>query len=213
MTANKSTRISIYYGKRIFDLLTACSCLILLSPIILSVGLIIKANSDGSIFYKQLRVGKSTSKKIIFFKIIKFRTMYQNSERYSGAIWATKNDPRITSVGHFLRKTRFDEIPQLVNVIKGEMSLIGPRPERPIFYNKLENAIPFFSERTYGVLPGITGLAQINQGYDTCVDDVRHKVGFDHSYALSLSSIYSWVVMDINIITKTIVLIFDRKGQ
>ncbi|MEF1342080.1 sugar transferase, partial [Vibrio rotiferianus] len=131
----------------------------------------------------------------------------------SGAVWASKNDPRITPVGRVLRKTRLDEIPQLFNVLKGEMSLIGPRPERPDFYQKLEDEIPFFVERTYGVLPGITGLAQVNQGYDSCIEDVRRKVAFDHSYALSLDSYKSWITTDISIMTRTLVVMIDGRGQ
>mgnify|MGYP006219068381 FL=1 len=149
----------------------------------------------------------------MFFEIIKFRTMYVDAETRTGAVWATENDPRITPVGRFLRKTRLDEIPQLFNVIRGDMSLIGPRPERPSFYNKLETAIPYFADRTYGVMPGITGLAQVNQGYDTCIDDVRRKVGFDHSYALSLRSLKSWILMDISIITKTLIVMVDGRGR
>ncbi|MGY3569820.1 sugar transferase [Vibrio sp. SCSIO 43135] len=213
MTTNKSTRASIWCGKRLFDLTAACFGLLILSPIMPLVALAIKVNSRGPIFYKQLRVGKSTPEKMMFFEIIKFRTMYQDAEARSGAVWATEDDPRITPVGRFLRKTRLDEIPQLFNVVKGEMSLIGPRPERPSFYNKLENAIPFFADRTYGVMPGITGLAQVNQGYDTCIDDVRRKVGFDHSYALSLSSVRSWIAMDLSIMTKTIVVMVDGRGR
>lgn len=93
------------------------------------------------------------------------------------------------------------------------MSLIGPRPERPDFYQKLEDEIPFFVERTYGVLPGITGLAQVNQGYDSCIEDVRRKVAFDHSYALSLDSYKSWITTDISIMTRTLVVMIDGRGQ
>lgn len=93
------------------------------------------------------------------------------------------------------------------------MSLIGPRPERPCFYGKLESQIPFFSDRTYGVLPGITGLAQVNQGYDTCIEDVRSKVGYDHSYALALMSFSSWIKMDLEIIKKTILVVVCARGR
>ncbi len=147
------------------------------------------------------------------FEIMKFRTMYCDAESRSGAVWATENDPRITPVGRFLRKTRLDELPQLFNVLKGEMSLIGPRPERPDFYQRLEQEIPYFADRTYGVLPGITGLAQINQGYDTSIEDVRRKVGFDHSYALSLNSFSNWLQTDIAIIVKTIIVMVDGRGR
>jgi lipopolysaccharide/colanic/teichoic acid biosynthesis glycosyltransferase len=98
-------------------------------------------------------------------------------------------------------------------VIKGEMSIVGPRPERPCFYSKLENAIPYFADRTYGVLPGITGLAQVNQGYDTCIEDVRRKVGFDHSYALSLLTPSSWIKRDLSIIAKTVEVMVLGRGQ
>jgi lipopolysaccharide/colanic/teichoic acid biosynthesis glycosyltransferase len=205
--------MSIYIAKRLFDFLGALFALIALAPIMPFIAIAIKLSSPGPIFYKQLRVGKSTPDRMLFFDIIKFRTMYQDAEQRTGAVWATENDPRITPVGRFLRKTRLDEIPQLFNVLRGDMSLIGPRPERPSFYNKLEQAIPYFSDRTYGVMPGITGLAQVNQGYDTCIDDVRRKVGFDHSYALSLRSLKSWVAMDIDIITRTIVVMFDGRGR
>ncbi|EHI9242245.1 TPA: sugar transferase, partial [Vibrio vulnificus] len=161
----------------------------------------------------QLRVGRSTPEKMELFEIMKFRTMYCDAESRSGAVWATENDPRITPVGRFLRKTRLDELPQLFNVLKGEMSLIGPRPERPDFYQRLEQEIPYFADRTYGVLPGITGLAQINQGYDTSIEDVRRKVGFDHSYALSLNSFSNWLQTDIAIIVKTIIVMVDGRGR
>ncbi|KJY94234.1 sugar transferase [Vibrio neptunius] len=211
--SNVSSLYSIWLAKRIFDFLCAVIGLLMLSPILPAIALAIKIDSKGPIFYKQLRVGKSTPEQMMFFEIIKFRTMYVDAETRTGAVWATENDPRITPVGRFLRKTRLDEIPQLFNVIRGDMSLIGPRPERPSFYNKLETAIPYFADRTYGVMPGITGLAQVNQGYDTCIDDVRRKVGFDHSYALSLRSLKSWIVMDVSIITKTLIVMVDGRGR
>ena len=145
--------------------------------------------------------------------MIKFRTMVQDAEKLSGATWATKADPRITRVGRFLRKTRLDELPQFINVIRGEMSLIGPRPERPGFYRKLENEIPFFAERTYGVAPGITGLAQVNQGYDTCIEDVRSKVGYDHRYALALDNPLNWLRMDFGIMIRTVGIMITGRGQ
>ncbi len=203
----------IVLGKRTFDIIIAFSALLILLPLFPIIALCIKSTSKGPVFYKQLRVGKCTSDKVTFFEIIKFRTMYQDAEAKSGAVWATENDPRITPVGLFMRKTRLDEIPQLFNVLKGEMSLIGPRPERPGFYQKLNQAIPFFADRTYGVLPGITGLAQISQGYDTCIDDVRRKVGFDHSYALAMTSISRWIALDMMILFKTLIVMFNGRGR
>ncbi|MYM58664.1 sugar transferase [Vibrio sp. OCN044] len=211
--SNASSLYSIWLAKRTFDFISALLGLIVLSPVMPIIALAIKLDSKGPVFYKQLRVGKSTPKQMMFFEIVKFRTMYVDAETRSGAVWATENDPRITKVGRFLRKTRLDEIPQLLNVVRGEMSIIGPRPERPSFYNKLESEIPYFADRTYGVMPGITGLAQVNQGYDTCIDDVRKKVGYDHSYALSLRSLKSWIMMDISIITKTLIVMVDGRGR
>lgn len=202
-----------WLAKRTFDIIISLIALVVLLPFFPLIAAAIKTTSTGPIFYKQQRVGKSTPDRMEFFDIIKFRTMYQDAETLSGAVWATQDDPRITPVGRFLRKTRLDEIPQLFNVVKGDMSLIGPRPERPSFYNKLENEIPYFADRTYGVMPGITGLAQVNQGYDTCIDDVRRKVGFDHSYALSLRSFKTWFMMDCSIITRTIIVMFDGRGR
>ncbi|MEH0689179.1 sugar transferase [Vibrio cholerae] len=208
-----SAYTTIKHSKRAFDVTVALIGLVLSAPIFVLVALAVKLTSPGPVLYKQLRVGQSSPDRMALFEIIKFRTMYQDAEKVSGAVWATDNDPRITPVGRFLRKTRLDEIPQLLNVIKGEMSLIGPRPERPVFYQKLETAIPYFADRTYGVMPGITGLAQVNQGYDSCIDDVRRKVGFDHSYALSLSSVKSWLLMDMAIMTKTVSVMFNGRGR
>ncbi|EJO3994888.1 sugar transferase [Vibrio vulnificus] len=203
----------IFRAKRLFDLFFALLALLVTLPLFPLIALAIKVTSKGNIIYKQLRVGRSTPEKMELFEIMKFRTMYCDAESRSGAVWATENDPRITPVGRFLRKTRLDELPQLFNVLKGEMSLIGPRPERPDFYQRLEQEIPYFADRTYGVLPGITGLAQVNQGYDTSIEDVRRKVGFDHSYALSLNSFSNWLQTDIAIIVKTIIVMVDGRGR
>ncbi|GAA5644676.1 sugar transferase [Vibrio proteolyticus] len=213
MIIRKSNLLCVHCAKRSFDLLASLTALILLMPVMLVVAAAIKLDSPGPVFYRQTRVGKSMPDKMVLFDIIKFRTMYQDAEQRSGAVWASENDPRITSSGRFLRKTRLDEIPQLLNVLGGKMSLIGPRPERPCFYGKLEHSIPYFTDRTYGVMPGITGLAQINQGYDTCIDDVRRKVGYDHSYALSLTSLKSWLAMDGMIIAQTLKVMFDGRGR
>ncbi|WP_407833027.1 sugar transferase [Vibrio rotiferianus] len=209
----KSVQSRIRNSKRIFDVVISLVILLITLPLFPLIALAILSSSKGPVIYRQLRVGRSTPDQMDLFNIMKFRTMYVDAEQRSGAVWASKNDPRITPVGRVLRKTRLDEIPQLFNVLKGEMSLIGPRPERPDFYQKLEDEIPFFVERTYGVLPGITGLAQVNQGYDSCIEDVRRKVAFDHSYALSLDSYKSWITTDISIMTRTLVVMIDGRGQ
>lgn len=203
----------VLHSKRALDLFVAILGLIVSSFLFPFIALAIKCSSPGPILFKQLRIGLAEQDRTHLFWMYKFRTMQNDAEAKSGAVWATKKDPRITSVGLFLRKTRLDELPQLFNVIKGDMSLIGPRPERPGFYQKLEHAIPFFAERTWGLKPGITGLAQVNQGYDRDIEDVRSKVAFDHSYALSLSSFKSWIKSDLLIIVRTVVVMACGRGQ
>jgi lipopolysaccharide/colanic/teichoic acid biosynthesis glycosyltransferase/cellulose synthase/poly-beta-1,6-N-acetylglucosamine synthase-like glycosyltransferase len=200
-------------AKRTFDVVFSLIGLILTLPLFPLIALAIRLESSGPIFFRQLRIGKSFPDRVLLFEMIKFRTMVQNAEKGTGATWAKKQDARITRVGNFLRKTRLDELPQFINVLVGDMSIIGPRPERPGFYHKLEAAIPFFAERTYGVPPGITGLAQVNQGYDTCIEDVRSKVGFDHTYGLALSSLSSWLKMDLYIMFKTVEVMVMGRGQ
>ncbi|MBV1920855.1 MAG: sugar transferase, partial [Pseudomonadales bacterium] len=199
--------------KRVFDILLSTICLSLTLPFFPFIAILIKLDSSGPVFFTQLRIGQALPYKTELFNMIKFRTMVADAEKNCGAQWASKNDPRITPFGIFMRKTRIDELPQFFNVLLGHMSIIGPRPERPGFYKKLENEIPFFSDRTYGVMPGITGLAQVSQGYDTSIDDVRSKVGFDHSYALAISSLYGWIRMDVTIIIRTISVMLLGRGQ
>lgn len=200
-------------SKRLFDLLIASTGLLLTLPLFPLIALAIKLESHGPVFFRQLRIGKAQPDRVELFEMIKFRSMVNDAERESGAALAQKNDPRITRVGNFLRKTRLDELPQFINVIRGDMSIVGPRPERPGFYQKLETAIPFFAERTYGVAPGITGLAQVNQGYDTCIEDVRSKVGYDHRYALALDNPVAWLKMDLSIIMRTLTVMVMGRGQ
>lgn len=200
-------------AKRCFDIIIASTALLILSPLMPIIALAIKLESRGPVLFSQVRIGLSTPTKMQFFTMYKFRSMVQDAEKTTGATLATKNDARITRMGLFLRKTRLDELPQLFNVLRGDMSIVGPRPERPDFYGKLEKAIPFFAERTFGVMPGITGLAQVHQGYDTCIEDVRSKVGYDHGYALALHSVKSWLRMDLWIMFKTIEVMVTGRGQ
>lgn len=199
--------------KRSIDLAFSIVCLLLTLPLMLIIALLVKVSSKGSIFYCQLRVGKKKAGKVHHFQMIKFRTMVEDAEASSGAVWASSNDNRLTTVGKFLRKTRLDELPQFINVIRGDMSLIGPRPERPEIVVNLEKEIPFYSERTYEMTPGITGLAQVYQGYDTCIDDVRSKIAYDFAYSLSLTKLHRWVLMDLKIIFKTIAIMILGRGQ
>jgi lipopolysaccharide/colanic/teichoic acid biosynthesis glycosyltransferase len=145
--------------------------------------------------------------------MMKFRSMRSDAEARTGAVWATKRDPRVTRVGAFLRKTRLDELPQLINVLMGDMAIIGPRPERPGFYRRLEREIPFFADRTAGLRPGITGLAQVRQGYDSCIADVRRKVAFDHAYAMTLTDLRAWAAADVSIAFRTLAVMAGARGQ
>ena len=203
---------SVRIAKRIFDLAGACALMFVLAIVFVPVALAIRLESPGPVFYRQLRVGRALADRTTLFELIKFRTMRNDAEK-NGAAWASKGDARITRVGAFLRKTRLDELPQALNILRGEMSLIGPRPERPVFFSKLEGAIPLYIERTYGILPGVTGLAQVKQGYDESIEDVRSKVAWDHAYALQLESFWTWLKADIPIALATVGVMVGRKGQ
>ncbi len=213
MNQSDSQGLSVIRLKRVFDLCFTLFALLLLAPLFPLLALAVKCSSPGPVIFKQLRTGVCTSNSTRLFFMYKFRSMVVDAEDATGAVLAQKNDPRMTRVGAFLRKSRLDELPQLFNVLFGDMSLVGPRPERPEFYSKLEDNIPFFTERTYGVLPGITGLAQVNQGYDTCIEDVRSKLGYDLSYSLSLTGIWRWIAMDTSIIWQTVVVMACGRGQ
>lgn len=163
--------------KEIVDRLLAICGLFVLFPVFVVVAIAVKCSSRGPVFFRQARVGKNG----VVFEIIKFRTMVDDAESATGPIWARANDPRITSVGRFLRRSHFDEVPQLLNVIRGEMSLVGPRPERPMFVERFRKEIPNYEERLR-VKPGITGLAQVCHKYDETVKDVRRKLAYDLLY-------------------------------
>ncbi|WP_299016408.1 sugar transferase [uncultured Photobacterium sp.] len=199
--------------KRVSDILLSTIGLIITLPLWPIIALFIKLDSPGTILYRQLRVGRISEEQAELFEVIKFRTMAHNAESLSGAVWASQDDPRITRIGRFLRATRLDELPQFINVLKGEMSLIGPRPERPELCGDLQNALPFYLERTAGLKPGITGLAQVNQGYDCNLNDVKNKIAWDHAYAVALSSPLQWLRMDLYIIFKTLYIMACKRGQ
>lgn len=200
-------------SKRAFDIVCASIGLVGFVLVFPIIALAIKLESPGPIFYRQLRVGERTPTQTKLFLLNKFRTMRVDAEKLSGAVWAKKNDSRITFVGNFLRKTRLDEIPQFFNVLVGDMSIVGPRPERPCFFARLEREIPYYSERTYGVRPGITGLAQVRVGYDQCVEDVREKVLHDHVYATRLSTVSDWIKTDLAVCFRTCAVVVLGKGQ
>lgn len=199
--------------KRGFDILIALLAFLGLLVIGPLIALAIRLDSPGPIFYRQLRVGRALLDRTDLFHLIKFRTMRVDAEAATGAVWAAKGDPRVTRLGRFLRKTRLDELPQCLNVLRGEMSIVGPRPERPAFFSKLEAEIPFYVERTFGLKPGVTGLAQVSTGYDATIDDVRLKILFDHSYALKVQSPWAWLRTDLAIIAKTFLVMGLGMGR
>ncbi|MEC2475640.1 sugar transferase, partial [Bacillus cereus] len=181
----------LYLGsKYILDVIFALLGLIILAPVMLIFSLLIILESPGSPFYLQERLGMNGRK----FNVIKLRSMRNDAEK-NGAKWAEKNDPRITKIGLFIRKTRIDELPQLFNILKGEMSLVGPRPERPMFTEKFEREIPGFKKRLE-VKPGLTGWAQVNGGYEITP---REKLRLDIYYINNSS-----LLLDFKIILKTI---------
>jgi exopolysaccharide biosynthesis polyprenyl glycosylphosphotransferase len=188
--------------KRAMDILFALPCLLVALPVILVLAVIVKLTSRGPAFYLQERVGKDGR----IFKMVKLRTMVANAEAESGPVWATKNDPRETLVGRVLRRTHLDELPQLWNVLKGDMSVIGPRPERPVFVERFKRDIPNYTDRL-AVRPGITGWAQVNHVYDRNVDDVREKVRFDCEYIEKMG-----LAIDIRILIGTIRRMLGLKG-
>ena len=194
----------IYTGaKRLVDLVIAALGLVVLGVAAVCVLVANRFRSPGPLFYQQTRVGKGGRP----YQVYKFRSMIPGAEAETGAVWATAGDDRITPVGRFLRKTRLDELPQFINVLKGEMSLIGPRPERPEFVEHLAETIPFYRAR-HAVRPGITGWAQVSYRYGSSEDDARIKLEYDLYYVNRMS-----LLLDTRIILKTIQVMFEFKGQ
>lgn len=201
-TTKNSFRTYYPYVKNLIDHLFALILLILLSPLILLISVFIKLSSEGPIILVQKRL--TTRGKV--FNMYKFRTMYQDAETRTGAVWAKTQDPRVTNFGKFLRTSRLDELPQLVNVLKGEMSLIGPRPERPEMAAKLKEVFPYFSRRHH-VKSGITGLAQIAQGYASCNESYRRKLALDLLYVRNRC-----LLLDLRIALRTILVVLTGFG-
>ena len=198
--------ITSWYGaflKRSFDIFAALTLLVLLSPLFLLAGLMVAATDGfkGPIFYRQERVGKDGK----VFTLYKFRTMRVNAED-SGAVWADHNDPRTTRVGRFLRRSRLDELPQLFNVLAGRMSMVGPRPERPVFVDYLQDKLPFYEQR-HRVKPGITGWAQLCYPYGASVNDSKEKLQYDLYYLKNHS-----ILLDLIILLQTVEVVLIGEG-
>ena len=230
-------RRSPYWGKRILDIAGALVGLLCLLPLLPVVALAIRIDSPGPIFFRQRRVGidrragrerrnslrpRAPHRRRFdlggaVFPMVKFRTMRADAEKVSGPSWTADNDPRITRVGGFLRKTKIDELPQLWNVLKGDMSLVGPRPETPHFVEQLSDQLPVYRERVSGVKPGITGMAQVH-----CEDDgsffasLREKIYYDMLYGATLMRMRRWyepMLFDIGVVLKTLHRLFDLRKK
>jgi len=231
--------------KRAIDIAGAVAGLAATLPLYVPIGIAIKMDSKGPVFFRQKRAGKliesdGNTYKWVEFHMVKFRTMGVDAEKGTGAVVAQKNDPRVTKVGRFLRSTRLDELPQFWNVLRGDMSLVGPRPERPELLSNLAMAIPFFEERTRDIKPGLTGLAQISLNYTgapdesspvtkllstltnpfdveeakgALADDMRIKLLFDLAYAAALEDFWSFARMEAQILLTTPIIMFLSKGH
>jgi len=218
-------------SKRALDVFGALFGLALASPLFIIIPILIKLESRGPVFYSQIRVGQNRrngSRRYHselcgmtedrrrdrrrqdylgrVFKVYKFRTMVVDAESKSGPVWATKGDPRITRIGRFLRKTRIDEIPQFWCVLKGDMALVGPRPERPHFVSELSGRIEGYAGRLE-TKPGLTGLAQVESGYDSSIASVARKVETDLRYIRNQS-----IWLDLKILLQTVVVVITGKG-
>ena len=207
---------------RLVNVAIAAAALIILLPVMLIVAIAVKITSPGPIFYRQTRIGVDRRRRNAIpalydrrtrdlggkpFAIYKFRSMRLDAERATGAVWAAKGDARVTAVGRLIRKTRLDELPQLLNVIKGDMNIVGPRPERPSIFAELSQVIEHYPMRQLA-RPGITGWAQVNRSYDSCLDDVKLKVQYDLEYIQRRS-----VVEDLKIMLRTVpVVLGAEKG-
>ena len=189
--------------KRLIDLVGATVLLTLTLPIMACAAVAVRATSPGPILYRQERVGFGGK----IFMCLKFRSMRNDAEKDGVARWATKNDSRVTPVGAFMRKTRIDELPQLFSVLRGEMSLIGPRPERPSFVAELRKHIPFYDLR-HSIKPGLTGWAQVRSGYGASIEDARRKHQFDLYYVKNNS-----LALDLLVLIETVSVVVFREGQ
>ena len=189
-------------GKTMFDYAVASLLLLATAPITILTAILIRASGEGPIFFRQDRVGRNGK----VFSVLKFRSMTVDAEKKSGPQWAKANDTRVTGIGRFIRKVRIDEIPQVINILKGDMSFVGPRPERPHFVPQLSEAIPYFNER-HRVKPGLSGWAQINYPYGASVEDARNKLSYDLYYLKNGS-----VFLDFLILLRTVHVILWPSG-
>ena len=187
--------------KRIVDVMIAAAGLVLAAPLMLLTAIAVRLDSPGPVLYRQERVGENDR----LFTLCKFRSMRSDAEKGT-PLWAKNNDSRVTRVGRFIRLTRLDELPQLLNVLRGDMSFVGPRPERPYFVQQLTAQIPFYAER-HAVKPGVTGWAQVRYRYGSSVEDAMEKLRYDLYYIKHLS-----IAFDLTIVIDTVKVILCGKG-
>ena len=189
-------------GKRMMDILLSLFLIVITLPLQVVIAVLVKITSAGPIFYDQIRTGLFEEP----FVLYKYRTMYVDAEKHTGPKWAVHGDPRVTPIGRFLRLTRFDELPQVFNVLKGEMSIIGPRPERPVFTEMFNKEIPFYHLR-HSVRPGITGWAQVSFDYASSIEETSEKLRYDLYYIKNFS-----LTVDVIIVLKTVKTLLTGKG-
>jgi lipopolysaccharide/colanic/teichoic acid biosynthesis glycosyltransferase len=204
--------LSVRGAKRTIDILGSALLLLLTWPFMLACALAVKFTSPGPAIFRQERVRHDAQGRPVSFQMYKFRSMWVDAEARSGPVWATVADPRITPVGRFLRKARLDELPQLWNVFLGDMTMVGPRPERPSFVKQLGDMIPGYTDRVARCKPGVTGWAQIHCEYDTSIDSVRTKVLYDLAYVAHLYDLRSYVAMEVNVALRTVMVMVKGKG-
>ncbi len=188
--------------KTVGDYLISLLVIVLGLPLWIFVSLIIVIDSKGGVFYRQERTGEGGK----VYRIFKFRSMVADAEKTTGAVWAGKDDARVTKIGRIIRKTRIDEVPQFINVLTGDMAVVGPRPERPEIIEELRTIYPFYDKRLT-VKPGITGWAQVNLEYDTSIEDVSRKLTHDFQYIENQS-----LFLDLEILARTVVVVLTGKG-
>ena len=190
------------WSKRFTGIMVSLAIGIITFPILILLALLIKLDSTGPVFYRQERVGEEGKP----FMLLKFRSMKENAEAISGPVWAQEHDPRVTRIGRLMRITRLDELPQIINVLKGDMSFVGPRPERSFFVEKLSQEIPFYQLR-FAVKPGVTGWAQVNYPYGASVEDAKEKLRYELYYIKNMS-----ILFDLLITFQTIKIVFFGRG-
>jgi lipopolysaccharide/colanic/teichoic acid biosynthesis glycosyltransferase len=199
-------------AKRIVDVIGSICALVFGAPLYLLIAVAVRLTSPGAVFYHQERVVRVVDRKEVTFYMHKFRTMTADAESASGPIWSDDMDPRTTRIGRILRKSRMDELPQFWNVLKGQMSIVGPRPERPHFTAQLQEQIPVYYDRSISLKPGITGWAQVRCPYDSSLDSVKTKLLYDLAYAVHCYRLLSYAKMELKVLVLTFVVVLTGKG-